>query len=144
MRAAMKSGQKLRLETLRTLRAHLIELTKRGSEKPVSSEDELSAVMTAIKKRKEAIDLYQQAGRKELVDREKQELAILQEYLPRQLSREEVREVINNIIRTTEASSPDDFGRIMGIAMKELRGKADGKIVREIVRQNLGQTANDH
>ncbi|HEX9614134.1 MAG TPA: GatB/YqeY domain-containing protein [Bacteroidota bacterium] len=138
LKAALKSGEKTRLETLRTLRAQFLELGKRGLDKPVTADDELAVLMTAIKKRKEAIDLYQQAGRKDLVDKESEELRIIQAYLPSQLSREEAAAEIQKIIQQTGASSPKEFGKVMGVAMKELKGKIDGKTVQEIVKQKLG------
>lgn len=137
MKTAMKNNEKLRLETLRMLRAQLIDLTKRGFEKAVSPDDELAVLLTAIKKRKEAIDLYQQAGRKELVYQEETELGILQTYLPKQLGREEIRTVIQKIVRETGAPSPNDFGKVMGLAMKELKGKTDGRTVQELVKEAL-------
>lgn len=138
MKAALKKGEKLRLETLRTVRAQLIEFSKRGSDKPVTQDDELSALMSAIKKRKEAIDLYQQAGRKELVDQESKELEIIQSYLPKQMGREDAEHEIDSIIRQSGASSAKDLGKVMGMVMKDLKGKIDGKIIQEIVKHKLG------
>jgi hypothetical protein len=138
MKAAMKNGEKLKLETLRTVRAQFIEFAKRGADKPVTPDDELAIVLGSIKKRKEAIDLYQQAGRKELADQESRELEILQAYLPKQLEREEAAVIIQNIINAAGASSLTDFGKMMGMAMKELKGKLDGAIVQELVKQILG------
>ena len=138
MKIAMKSGDKLRLETLRTLRAQFIELSKRGADKPLTDGDELSVLTSAMKKRKEAIDLYQQAGRKELVQREDAELRIIQEYLPRQLTPQEAEIEIERVIAETGASGPKDFGKVMGPAMKILKGKIDGKMVQEILKKKLG------
>ncbi|MEX2117127.1 MAG: GatB/YqeY domain-containing protein [Bacteroidota bacterium] len=138
MKQALKAGEKLKLETLRTLRAQFLELTKRGPAQPVTNDDELSVLLSAIKKRREAIDVYQQAGRKELVQKETSELEIIQTYLPSQLSREEADREIQNIVKQTGASSPKDFGRVMAVAMRELKGRFDGKAVQEIVKQKLG------
>jgi len=138
IKAAMKNGEKLKLETLRMVRAQFIEFAKRGADKPVTPDEELAIVLGAIKKRKEAIDLYQQAGRKELVDQESRELEILQAYLPKQLERGEAQMIIQRIISAAGASSQKDFGKVMGMAMKELKGKLDGAIVQELVKQNLG------
>ena len=138
MKAAMKKGEKLKLETLRTVRAQFIEFSKRGADKPITADDELAILLGAIKKRKEAIDLYQQAGRKELVDQEGREMEILQTYLPKQMSREEAEGLIQGVIREVGATTPQDFGRVMGRVMKELKGKLDGVIVTELVRKNLG------
>ncbi|MEX1138859.1 MAG: GatB/YqeY domain-containing protein [Bacteroidota bacterium] len=138
MKLAMKAGEKLKLETLRTVRAQFLDLTKRGSDHPVTSDDEMSVLLSAIKKRKEAIDVYQQAGRKELVEKERGELEIIQTYLPSQMNREEADREIQNIVNQTGASNPKDFGKVMAVAMKELKGRIDGKTVLEIVKQKLG------
>lgn len=138
MKQALRAGEKLKLETLRTLRAQFLDLTKRGSDQPVTNDDEMSILLSAIKKRKEAIDVYQQAGRKELVEKERSELEIIQAYLPRQMTRDEADGEIQNILKQTGASSPKDFGKVMAVAMKELKGKIDGKTVQEIVKQKLG------
>ena len=138
MKTAMKAGDKLRLETLRTLRAQFIELSKRGTDTPLTDSDEISVLTSAMKKRKEAIDLYQQAGRKELVQREDAELRIIQEYLPRQMTPQEAEIEIERVIAETGASGPKDFGKVMGPAMKVLKGKIDGKTVQEILKKKLG------
>ncbi|MEX1275189.1 MAG: GatB/YqeY domain-containing protein [Bacteroidota bacterium] len=137
MKVAMKSGEKLRLETLRTIRAQIIELTKRGSDKPITTDDELSVLMAAMKKRKEAIELYEKAGRNELARQEQEELKIISSYLPAPLTREEAEKAVESIIRATGASSPQDFGKVMPLAMKELKGRIDGKIVQELVKSKL-------
>jgi uncharacterized protein len=140
MKLAMKSGEKLKLETLRSVRAQMIELTKRGTGSEISAEEEISALLTAAKKRKEAIELYRQAGREELAHQEEQELEIINSYLPKQMSREEAEAIIDGIVSQTGASTPKDFGKVMPLAMRELKGKIDGKEVQEIVKRKLGGT----
>lgn len=140
MKVAMKSGDKLKLETLRTVRAQMIELTKRGTGTEITPEEEISALLAAAKKRKEAIDLYRKAGREELAHQEEQELEIINSYLPKQMSREEAEVVVAGIITQSGASSAKDFGKVMPLAMKELKGKIDGRVVQEIVKQKLGGT----
>ena len=140
MKIAMKSGDKLKLETLRSVRAQMIELTKRGTGTEITPEEEISALLAAAKKRKEAIELYRKAGREELAHQEEQELEIINSYLPKQMSREEAEAVITGIITQSGASSAKDFGKVMPLAMKELKGKIDGKVVQEIVKQKLGGT----
>jgi uncharacterized protein YqeY len=140
MKDAMKGGKKLRLETLRTLRAGLLE--KQVEKRPsggVTPEDEIAVLNSALKKRKEASTIYRQNGRNDLADQEDQELAIIQEYLPKQLSQEEIGQLVQQIISTTGASGAKDFGKVMPLAMKELKGKADGKIVQETVKKLLGE-----
>lgn len=138
MKAAMKSGDKTKLETLRTVRAHMIELSKRGTGSEISPEEELSALMVAAKKRKEAIDIYRKAGREDLASQEEKELAIITSYMPKQMSREEAETIVAKIVMDTGATTSKDFGKIMPLAMKELKGKIEGSIVQDIVRKKLG------
>ena len=138
IKTAMKSGDKLKLETLRTVRAQMIEMTKRGTGTVLTPEEEVTALLASAKKRKEAIDIYRQAGREDLAHQEEQELAIINTYLPKQMSREEAEAVVVGIIAQTGATTQKDFGKVMPLAMKELKGKIDGKAVQEIVKQKLG------
>jgi uncharacterized protein YqeY len=139
LQKAMKAGDKTRLETLRTVRAALLEkeIEKRGSASPVTPEDELGVLTGAAKKRRESIEMFEKGGRMDLVDQETKELAIIQEYLPKQLSAVEIEEIIRNIMGEVGASSPADFGKVMPAVMKQLKGKADGKLVQELVRKAL-------
>lgn len=139
MKRAMKSGDKLRLETLRTLRAALLEkeIERRGSGGPVTPEDEVGVLSNAAKRRRESIELFAKGGRGDLVDQETRELHIIQEYLPKQMSPEELTALITRVIAETSASTPADFGKVMPVVMKEARGKADGKTVQEMVRNLL-------
>jgi uncharacterized protein len=91
-----------------------------------------------VKKRKEAIEMYEKARRTDLVEQEQRELAIIQEYLPQQMSREEAMTAIKKIVSDVGAASEKDFGKVMPVAMKELKGKVDGKVVQELVRQLVG------
>ncbi len=140
MKAAMKSGDRLRLETLRTLRAVLMEkeIELRGSGKKMTPEDEAATLASAAKKRRESIEQFRAGGRMDLAEQETAELGIIQEYMPKQLSEEEIRRVIEEIVIAVGASSPKDFGKVMPQVMKQLKGKADGKLVQELVKQRLG------
>jgi hypothetical protein len=138
LKAAMKAGEKIKLETLRLLRAHMIELSKRGEGKEITPEEELSVLLTAIKKRKEAIEIYEKAGRTELAQQERAELEVISSYLPKQLSADEATEIILRIIAQTGATGIKDFGKVMPLVMKELKGKIDGKQVQEMVKAKLG------
>jgi uncharacterized protein YqeY len=137
---AMKAGEKLRLETLRTLRAALMEkaIEKRGSGKEILPEDELAVLSSAAKKRRESIDQFRKGGRMDLVEQEEQELKIIQEYLPKQLSLEELEAIIKSIVMASGAASPSDFAKVMPAVMKEVKGKADGRTVQEMVKKALG------
>jgi len=138
MKEAMKSGDKVRLGTLRMLRAAIIEFNKSGNGLQVmNEEDEQKILLNAAKKRKDAIEMYKNAGRNDLQEIEETELMIIQTYLPKQLSEEEIVSAIKVLIKDTGAQSTKDLGKLMGLAMKELRGKADGNQVQAILKSLL-------
>ncbi|MFA4924435.1 MAG: GatB/YqeY domain-containing protein [Ignavibacteriaceae bacterium] len=138
MKTAMKTGDKIRLETIRSVRALILEFDKSGANKVLTPEVEIAMLSTACKKRKESIEMFTNAGRMELADKESAELKILQEYLPQQLSEEEISEAIKNIAAEINASTKTDFPKLMPAAMKQLKGKAEGKVVKMLVEKFLG------
>ena len=141
MKAAMKSKDHLRLETLRTIRAALMEkeIERRGAGgATMSPDDELQVLTGAAKKRRESIEMFQKGGRTDLVEQETRELEIIQEFLPKQMTSEEIAGVISAVILETGAAGTADFGKVMPAVMKQLKGKADGKVVQEAVRKALG------
>lgn len=140
LKTAMKSGDRDRLNTVRSIRALLIELSKRGTG-VVSADDEVQALIAAAKKRKEAIEVYDQAGRKDLADTERRELAVIQEYLPKPLTKDEAAVVVARIVEQTGAAGPKDMGKVMPSVMKELKGKIDGSVIQELVKNRLGSGA---
>jgi uncharacterized protein len=135
--SAMKAGDKLRTETLRMIRAQIIEFNKRGLNREITPEEELSILTSAAKKRKEAIEEFKKAGRTEMAEKEQSELNIIQEYLPKQLTKEEIYEIVKKIVADSGATSQKDFGKVMPLTMKELKGKADGKLIQDIVKELL-------
>jgi hypothetical protein len=139
LKAAMKSGDSVKLNTIRSIRAQMIELSKRGTGTSITPEEEMTALLAAAKKRKEAIEMYEKAGRNDLADQEKRELDIISTYLPKQMRREEVEVIVKKIIGDIGATSSKDFSKVMPVAMKELKGKIDGKVVQEVVKQQLGE-----
>jgi uncharacterized protein len=140
LKTAMKSGDKLRLETLRMVRAQILEFEKKGLDRPMNEDDELSILSAAAKRRKEAIEQFKNAGRVDLAEKETKELEIITEYLPKQLSREEARTIVSNLVKQSGALSVKEMGKVMPLAMKELKGKVDSALISELVRQNLGGT----
>lgn len=136
MKSAMRSGERLRLETLRSLRAAMLELQKSGRD-TVTEEDELKAVMNQAKRRKDAAEQFRNANRVDLAEKEEAELTIIEDYLPRQLDQEEIRTHVRSIIRDANATGPADFKVVMPKAMADLRGRADGSTVQAIVREEL-------
>lgn len=140
MKTALKSGQKKRLETLRSLRAMILEFQKSGKNEELTEEKAIELLNKAAKNRKDSIAMYLQAGRTELAENEKTELNIIQEYLPAQLSEEELNTIILSIIKKTEAKEMSDMGKVMGVAMQEVKGKADGSAVQQVVRKLLSDS----
>ena len=137
LKTAMKSGDKVRLETLRMLRAQILEFEKSGLNRTMTEDDSMKILLSAVKKRKESVEVYEKAGRKELAEKELKEIEIIQNYLPKQMSKEEAEIIIAKIIADTAATSSKDIGKVMPPIMKELKGKIDGKIINEIVKQKL-------
>jgi uncharacterized protein len=139
LKTAMKSGDGIRLNTIRSIRAQIIEFSKRGTGTGISPEEETTILLSAAKKRKEAIEIYEKAGRKDLADQEKREFDIISSYLPKPISREEVEIIVKKIVQDIGATSFKDFGKVMPVAIKELKGQIDGKVIQEVVKQQLGE-----
>lgn len=137
LKEAMKSGDKIRLETIRSIRALILEFQKSGSGKEFTDEEGIRILTAAAKKRKEAIEQFTNANRLELAEKESAELKIIEEYLPKQLSKEEILEEVKKIANEVGAKDKNDFAKVMPVAAKNLKGKADGKIIREIVEKFL-------
>lgn len=137
MKAAMKAGEKVRLSTIRMLRAQLKDASIAKGDALTS--EEVNAVLTsAAKKRKEAIIAFTDGARSDLVEKEEQELEIITAYLPEQLSEQEIEKKIAEIIKKTGTVGLKDLGKVMREAMQEFKGRADGKVVQELVRNKLG------
>ena len=137
---AMKARDKVRLETVRSIKKVILEeeVNARAAGKDSLTEaQEMDILSRVAKQRRDSIEQYAQAGRQELADQEAAELAVIEEYLPKQLSDEEVAQVIDEIMAQVGASSPQDMGKVMGPAMQKLKGKADGKKVQEMVKAKL-------
>ncbi len=137
LKQAMKSGEKTRLDALRSIRAGIIEYLKSGSEAALTPDVEFRILNQAAKKRKEAIELYEKAGRADSADKEKLELEVISEFLPKMMEEDEVRSYVKNKIEQVGATSMKDMGKVMGPVMKELSGKAEGALVQKIVKELL-------
>lgn len=136
---AKKSRDTLRESVLNLLKSNIKykEIEAKGKGKILEDTDIIDLIRQEIKKRKESIELYKQAGRQELVEKESEELKILQGYLPEQLSEEEVRAILEKIINQVGATSVKDFGKVMKEAMKELKGRAEGEVIRKVTEELL-------
>ena len=137
LKEAMKSNDQVRLQTIRSIRALILEFEKSGSGKKLVEEEEIKLLTSAAKKRKEAIDEYVKAGRNDLASIEEAELNIIMTYLPKQLSMDEIIEKVKDIAKQLGATSKSDFSKLMPVAIKELKGKADGKSIKEAVEKIL-------
>jgi len=137
LKASMKSGNKIRLETIRSIRALILEFEKSGAGRELNEEDALKMLTAAAKKRKESIEQFRAAKRDDLADKEEIELKIIEEYLPKQLTMEEIMEEVKKIVNEVGAKGKEDFAKVMPLAAKLLKGKADGKVIREILEKLL-------
>ena len=137
IKVAMLAKNKEELEALRSIKSMiLLEETKGGSGE-VSSETENKLLKKAAKQRKESADIFQKENREDLAKRELFQLEIINRYLPKQLSQEEVESQVKNIIAQVGAKGPQDMGKVMGVATKQLAGQADGKMISELVKKLL-------
>lgn len=136
LKESLKAGEKLRLSTIRLLRSEIknAEIAKRGE----LTQDELLAVVSReARKRKESIEEFGKAGRKDLVDKETFELGVLEKYMPEQMSEADIRAIVEETINEVGAAAPGDIGKVMGKVMPKVRGKADGKLVNRMAREML-------
>jgi len=137
LNAALKAGAKEKMETLRSIRAEILKIDKSGMNREMTEEEEIQLLSRQAKMRKESIEMFETAGRQDLVDKEKSQLAIISEYLPEQMSAEEAEKIIIKILADTGISEKKDFGKAMGEAMKELKGKIDGKVIQDLLKSRL-------
>lgn len=137
LKTSMKAGDQTRLLTIRSLRALILEFQKSGSGKELNDEEAIKLFTSAAKKRKEAIEQYKNANRPDLAEKEEAELKIIEEYLPKQLTLDEVAEEVRKIAVEIGAKVKEDFSKLMPVAAKSLKGRADGKIIKEVVEKYL-------
>ncbi|WP_417885820.1 GatB/YqeY domain-containing protein [Zunongwangia sp.] len=138
MKAAMKAKDSAKLEALRAVKgAILLANTESYSKEGLSEEEELNILQKLVKQRKDSAAIYKEQGREDLAEPEIKQAEIIEAFLPEQLSEEEVAAKVDAIIAETGASSMKDMGKVMGMASKELNGKADGKTISTIVKQRL-------
>lgn len=138
LKDAMKSGDKTRLAVVRSIRALILEFEKSGAAKELTPEEEIKMLSTAAKKRKDSIEQFRNANRNDLADSENAELKILMDYLPKQMDESEIWNEVKRLAAEIGAKSKEDFPKLMPVVMKELKGKADGKLVKIIVDNFLG------
>lgn len=137
MQNSLKKGDKIRLSTMRLLLSEIKNLEKEKRISDLSDDDVLSVVRREIKRRDQALEEFRKAERKDLVDKEEKERQILEEYLPAQLSQEELEAMVRRVIQETGATTSREIGKVMSRMMQEVKGKADGKRVRQTVESLL-------
>jgi len=140
IKGAMKAKDKHKLEALRAIKAALL-LAKTGKDVPegeIPESVELKLLQKLVKQRKESANIFREQNRPELAEEEEFQAAIIEKYLPQQMSEEDIKVVVARIIEETGASSMKDMGRVMGMASKELAGKADNRLISKIIKEALG------
>ncbi|MDB5021733.1 MAG: glutamyl-tRNA amidotransferase [Pedobacter sp.] len=138
IKQAMLAKNQAQLRGLRAIKAALLlARTEKGTSEQITEETELKILQKLIKQRRESSDIYKQQGRADLSIIEDEEIDVINNFLPKQMEREEVEAVISQIISETGSSSVKDMGKVMGLANKQLAGKADGKLIAEVVKSQL-------
>ena len=141
LKAAMLAKDEAALRSLRAIKAAiLLTKTSEGSNGALTEEDEIKLLQKMAKQRKDSLEIFQQQNRDDLAKKEAEELAVIEKFLPKQLSAEELKTVLEKLIKETGASSPADMGKVMGAATKQLSGKADGKMIATLVKELLAKS----
>lgn len=138
MKQAMRDKDKIRLSTIRMIRT-AIRNSEIDQKKTLTDEEILDVLNRELKQRRDSLQAFEAGGRSDLVDQTQQEIAVLQAYMPTQLSAEEVRTIVLETIAEVGASSKKDMGKVMGALMPKLRGRADGKLVNQLVQEHLSE-----
>jgi hypothetical protein len=139
MKDAMKSKNEALLRGLRAIKAEIIKAkTEPGAGGEIDEATELKFLQKMMKQRRDSLEIFEKQGRQDLAEKEKEEMAVIEKFLPKQLSEEEIRQAVSQIIKETGASSAADLGKVMGVASKQLAGKADGKTISSVVKELLG------
>jgi uncharacterized protein YqeY len=136
MKSALKNKEKAKLSTIRMLRASIkkVEIDKKHQ---LSDDEVLEVIAREIKQRRDSLNEYEKAGREDLAQKEREEIEILESYLPEQLSEEELRALVQQVIQEVGASSKADMGKVMGAIMPKVKGRADGRLVNRLVQEAL-------
>jgi hypothetical protein len=140
MKEAMKAKDEVTLRSLRAIKAEIIKAkTDPGANGQVSEDGELKLLQKLVKQRKDSLEIYIQQSREDLAKKEREEIAVIEKFLPKQFTEAELKEAVAKIIAEVGASSPADMGKVMGVASKQLAGKADGKAISAVVKELLAK-----
>ncbi len=138
MKEAMKSKNEAVLRSLRAIKAEIIKAkTDPGAHGEISEATEQKFLQKMMKQRRDSFEIFTQQGREDLASKEKEEMEVIEKFLPKQMSEEDIRQAVAGIIASTGASTAADMGKVMGVASKQLAGKADGKTISTIVKELL-------
>lgn len=137
MITAMKAQERMKTDALKMIKAEIMKFETSGADKVADDEAVMQIVSRAIKQRKEAAEGFQKGGNQEMADKEMQEAAIYQAYLPAQMSEDEVKKIISDTISEIGASGPADMGKVMAAIMPKVKGKADGALINRLVKESL-------
>ncbi|HTN37580.1 MAG TPA: GatB/YqeY domain-containing protein [Arachidicoccus sp.] len=138
LKDAMKSKDEDALRSLRAIKAEIIKAkTETGAGGTVSAEGEIKLLQKMAKQRRDSLEIYEKQNREDLAVKERAELAVIEKFLPEQMSEDKLKTVLAEIIATTGATGPSDMGKVMGLATKQLAGKADGKLISKVVKELL-------
>jgi uncharacterized protein YqeY len=140
MKEAMKAKDEATLRGLRAIKAEIIKAkTEPGANGQISEEGELKLLQRIVKQRKDSLEIYTKQGRADLAKVEAEEIAVIEKFLPKQMTEDEIKAALTTIIAEVGASSPADMGKVMGLATKQLAGKADGKVISGLVKELLSK-----
>lgn len=138
LKEAMKAKDQARMRALRAVKSEIQLAKTEGSSKEVSEIKEMQIIQRLIKQRKDSLEIYERENREDLAKKEREEIAVIEKFLPEQLSEEELKSEIQKIIDETGSDSMKDMGKVMGVATKRLAGQADNKTISQVVREKLG------
>ena len=139
LKAAMLAKDEAALRSLRAIKAAIIiAKTSEGAGGILKEEDEIKMLQKLVKQRKDSLEIFEKQRREDLAVKEREEIAVIEKFLPKQMSAEELKEIISSLVKESGATSAADMGKIMGLANKQLAGKADGKTIAVMVKQLLG------
>ena len=140
MKEAMKSKNEGLLRSLRAIKAEIIKAkTEPGAGGEINEATEQKFLQKMMKQRKDSLEIFEKQGRADLAEKEQEEMAVIEKFLPKQLSEAEIKDAVASIITSTGASTPGDMGKVMGVASKQLAGLADGKTISNIVKELLSK-----
>ena len=137
LKVAMKSKDKIALESLRLIKSEILLLKTKSGNSQLNEDDELRLIQKMIKQRKDSANIYDSKGRNDLATSELNQIKIISQFLPKQLAESEIVDIVDKIIVDLNASGMKDMGKVMSLASQEMMGKADGKTISSIVKSKL-------